>query len=449
MVNWLGAWSASPTYARYDAVSSAGSSYLATSVNTNDTPPSASWALMAQKGDTGAQGPIGNTGPQGPAGTVSAAGPGTAAAPSISFAADTNTGFYNSNPDEVSISTNGVQRWLVNATGFSLMPAGTGDKLFLYNASPNFYGFGIQVNQLVSFAPSAASFVWAGGGTSTGAVAATLSAAGSFSVALYLTAGSATNAGGVYVDGPAASQRTLTIRTAGSNRWMLHATNTAESGSNLGSNLAIWRYTDAGAFVDQPFIIQRDSGRVDIGSQLNLVTTAPLSWNQDVFLVREAANTLAQRNGTNAQMLRLYGTYTDGSNFERLNVGANATDFTIGIEKAGTGGTRTLRIGAFNGGGPVTFVTNGVDAWQVTANRHFVAPTDNTYDIGASGATRPRTIYAGTNMIAAGALQTGVKAGAATDGDVTGPADGMIRLDSTNNRAYFRIGGTWRYAALT
>lgn len=38
----------------------------------------------------------------------------------------------------------------------------------------------------------------------------------------------------------------------------------------------------------------------------------------DIFLERDAANTLALRNGANAQTFRLYGTYTDASNYRRL-----------------------------------------------------------------------------------------------------------------------------------
>jgi hypothetical protein len=58
----------------------------------------------------------------------------------------------------------------------------------------------------------------------------------------------------------------------------------------------------------------------------------------DCFLVRDAADTLAQRNGVNAQTHRLYGTYTDGSNYRRLT----KTMSTGGVaeikpEGAGTG----------------------------------------------------------------------------------------------------------------
>lgn len=50
----------------------------------------------------------------GPAGTVSAAGSGTAAAPGIAFASDTNTGIYNPGANQLAISTNGVGRLFVD-----------------------------------------------------------------------------------------------------------------------------------------------------------------------------------------------------------------------------------------------------------------------------------------------------------------------------------------------
>jgi hypothetical protein len=39
-----------------------------------------------------------------------------------------------------------------------------------------------------------------------------------------------------------------------------------------------------------------------------------------------------------------------------------------------------------------------------TINGHLLAATDNVYDIGALGATRPRSIYVGTNITAGGDL---------------------------------------------
>lgn len=59
----------------------------------------------------------------------------------------------------------------------------------------------------------------------------------------------------------------------------------------------------------------------------------------DLVIARDAANTLALRNGTNAQALRLYGTFTDASNYQRLSFSQTAFQATITTEWAGTGGS--------------------------------------------------------------------------------------------------------------
>jgi hypothetical protein len=65
----------------------------------------------------------------------------------------------------------------------------------------------------------------------------------------------------------------------------------------------------------------------------------------DVRLIRDAAQTLAQRNGTNPQTFRLYNTYTDGSNYERGFFRYNTNVLEIGHEAAGTGdGNRSVRL---------------------------------------------------------------------------------------------------------
>lgn len=43
-----------------------------------------------------------------------------------------------------------------------------------------------------------------------------------------------------------------------------------------------------------------------------------------------------------------------------------------------------------------------VDRWQINSSGHLLACTDNSWDIGASGATRPRTIYYGTQIVMPG-----------------------------------------------
>lgn len=81
-------------------------------------------------------------------------------------------------------------------------------------------------------------------------------------------------------------------------------------------------------------------------SALLISASTSLSWSGgfpditggDLAIHRDAANTLAQRNGVNAQTHRIYGTYTDGSNYRRLT----KTMSTGGVaeikpEGAGTG----------------------------------------------------------------------------------------------------------------
>jgi hypothetical protein len=57
----------------------------------------------------------------------------------------------------------------------------------------------------------------------------------------------------------------------------------------------------------------------------------------DVTLVRDAADTLAQRRTTNAQTFRVYGTFTDASNHVRAALSSTSTAVTLAAETAGTG----------------------------------------------------------------------------------------------------------------
>jgi hypothetical protein len=62
----------------------------------------------------------------------------------------------------------------------------------------------------------------------------------------------------------------------------------------------------------------------------------------DLIVIWDAANILAQRNGVNAQAFRLYNTFTDAANYERLGFNWAANVLTILNENAGTGVLRNL-----------------------------------------------------------------------------------------------------------
>ncbi len=115
--------------------------------------------------------------------------------------------------------------------------------------------------------------------------------------------------------------------------------------------------------------------------------------NQDVILVRDAANTLAQRNSTSGQTLNLYGTFSDTSNYERLGI-FHDTDFHILTQEAGTGTARNLVMGTA-GNANYYVRTNGTNRWFFSSGGTLFASAHNTYDIG-DGTADPRNGNFGT-----------------------------------------------------
>lgn len=130
----------------------------------------------------------------------------------------------------------------------------------------------------------------------------------------------------------------------------------------------------------------------------------------DLKIIRDAANVLAQRNGVNAQAFRIYNTFTDASNYERSSVVWSGNILFIGTEKAGTGAARQVFVGSNPSGSgdallglvgaSISFYSGAGVAWQMSTSNHLLAGTDNSFDIGAAGASRPRTGYFGTSVVA-------------------------------------------------
>lgn len=81
------------------------------------------------------------------------------------------------------------------------------------------------------------------------------------------------------------------------------------------------------------------SGAVD--PRLDFLNTSNAT---QVRLTIDAANTLAQRNGTAAQAFNIYNTYTDASNYERGFVRWSSNILQIGTERAGTGSNRSVQF---------------------------------------------------------------------------------------------------------
>lgn len=94
----------------------------------------------------------------------------------------------------------------------------------------------------------------------------------------------------------------------------------------------------------------------------------------DIKIFRDAAATLAQRNGTTQQIFRLYNTYTDSSNYERLTLtGVAGTSVNITAETLGTGGDNIDIVLTPAGTGSVKFPSGAsVDSSGVVTGAAFV-----------------------------------------------------------------------------
>jgi len=68
--------------------------------------------------------------------------------------------------------------------------------------------------------------------------------------------------------------------------------------------------------------------------------------NPRAYIYSDADGVVAQRNGTAAQTYRLYNTYTDASNYERLSFNWDTNVFKIKSEAVGTGTVRGIQLGS-------------------------------------------------------------------------------------------------------
>jgi hypothetical protein len=178
------------------------------------------------------------------------------------------------------------------------------------------------------------------------------------------------------------------ILSTGSLRW--NTTNTPEW-HPIADGL-LWRLFNGGSamfgFYNNFLLLN-----VSMGLSWNSIGDSGNPAGRDLTILRDAANTLAQRNGTNAQTTRIYNTFTDVNNYERLALKWTSNTFQIQPEAAGTGVVR-----------PLQFPANGL------ASTPPVSLTGTWFTGGTSTTTKPHLLVepAGTTSTAWSTAGTGL-----------------------------------------
>ena len=126
-------------------------------------------------------------------------------------------------------------------------------------------------------------------------------------------------------------------------------------------------------------------------------------------------------------------TYTGGALLVSRASGANGEST---ITHRGTGALRFTASDA----AAILWVTNGTERWRVNSSGHWLAGADNSYDIGAAGATRPRDLFL-AGQATLGASTTSKASLNAPHGTApTSPTNGDVW--TTTAGIYVRVNGT-------
>lgn len=235
--------------------------------------------------------------------------------------------------------------------------------------------------------------------SSTGSVSgSSISSSGAISASGAISGASVTASGIATIKGAAATFRNLQYETGTTLRWVIAATNDAESGSNAGSNLGIYSYTDAGALLATPLLLNRASGlatfsvRPTWGGGATPWDTANLGFASNAAVQAGASSTsMVSPAGLASAMLggngqvwrnvtssRAIGTSYTNSTGRPIMVSAALTSPTT-IEAAQAGATVTgVSVGS------VTCNESNGSAYQgINQTLSFIVPNGAAYSISA------------------------------------------------------------------
>jgi hypothetical protein len=351
---------------------------------------------------------------------------GTAAAPALRFSSDSGMGFYRVATNTLGISFSSAVAHVLTAASYRLRAnsgiytLGTSDDVLLSRAA----AASLQLGAADAAAPVAQTL-----GVQS-VVAGTTNTAGT-NFTIKGSAGTGTGAGGsiIFQVAPAGSSGTSqnALSTALTIASDLSATfagsviaNTLGSSSGGTSILSFntARFSFGGGGSGANAVQLRSDGLV------TWAAAASIGGASDTILLRDAANTLALRNGTAAQAFRVYGTY-NGTNDEWIQLDhgvTSANTATILSTKTGSGVARAIemQVGTAR---KIRFSTTG--GWELingaTREGYFNWDAFTVRSDAYVGFASSTTVPGGqgdTNLIRVGAAIMGIRGGSTTTGGV-------------------------------
>lgn len=206
-------------------------------------------------------------------------------------------------------------------------PDSAANHIYLYATG---YGFGITGGRLNYFVGAGAGHyfrvaaadvlgITAGAVNVTGTVWATSWM--QTNTSMYV--GTPTNSGStVLIQAAATTKPTIAFYAGSSQRWNISLDAFAESGSNAGSGLAFYTFTDTGAFLGTPFAINRADGHAYFSGAVTLAVdpTVPLGAATKQYV----ESPLPPTNWSSQQMIKVGTTASGGPGILFLNADANA-----------------------------------------------------------------------------------------------------------------------------
>jgi hypothetical protein len=287
----------------------------------------------------------------------------------------------------------------------------------------------------------------------------------------------------------------LTAATSVANADLLYI---AQSGSSLKATRALVLTANTGESIS---LVGNSSSSISIASDGSLTLTPASAKNTTIAsgglvfgstsgIFNDAANILVQRNGVNAQTLKVYNTFTDVSNGEWGAVRWNSSVLEIGAYANGTGSSRNLALVAANSvtatmsaNTTASFIlTNSLAgsaaqvqikavndlghlAYQGVTSSTFSSAgalaTDTAFWLSFGcpalyGSQSAQPVIWCQSLTEIARIDTGgqwqialkTKAGTPSDADFSTPASGMIAVDTTASKIWVRVGSTWKSVAV-